>query len=115
MKNNNALFDDMYRRYINNNWIPDEEIPNDREKKVIKENFYLLLPLIFNELTDRQRDVMTLYYGHNQTQEQIARTLKINQSNVSVHLNQAVRTVDKQFTMIYKCSIWSLRYEKGVN
>lgn len=108
----NNLFDDMYRR-TNLNGYTEDKLPNDREKTAIKESFYYMLPLILNEMTQRQRDVISLYYGYNNTQDDIARTLRINQSNVSVHLSNALAVVDKYFLIIYKSTLWGLRYEKG--
>lgn len=113
MENNN-LFDELYKIY-NVNGYTEDRVPDDRERKAISESFYYLLPLIFNEMTDRQRSVINLYYGYNQTQRDIAHTLRINQSNVSIHLNKATEVAMQYFNIIYKATLWGLRYGKGEN
>lgn len=113
MENNN-LFDELYKLY-NVNGYTEDRVPDDRERKAISESFYYLLPLVFNEMTDRQRSVINLYYGYNQTQRDIARTLRINQSNVSIHLRQATEVAMRYFNIIYKSTLWGLRYGKGEN
>lgn len=113
MENNN-LFDELYKIY-NVNAYTEDRVPDDCERKAISESFYYLLPLIFNEMSDRQRSVINLYYGYNQTQRDIARTLRINQSNVSIHLKQATEVAMRYFNIIYKATLWGLRYGKGEN
>lgn len=107
----NNLFDEIYRTYNINGYISDRA-PNDEEKEAICKTFYLLLPLILNDMSDRQRDVIALAYGYNQTQTDIARTLGINQSNVSIHLKGAHEVINKYFNIIFKATLWGLRYEK---
>ena len=67
------------------------ETAADRERRhALRDFFQAVLPavreLIENELTERQREVLRLYYFEGHTQEDIAALLDLKQSTVSRHL-----------------------------
>lgn len=109
---NNNLFDDLYQEYKINGYIVGNE-PNEEEKDVICKCFYILLPLILSNMSARQREVITLIYGYNKTQNQVAKQLNISQSNISAHLRIAYRIASNYFNLIFKATLLGLRYEKG--
>lgn len=111
---NNNLFDDLYQEYKINGYIVGNE-PNEEEKDVICKCFYILLPLILSNMSARQREVITLIYGNNKTQNQVAKQLNISQSNISAHLRIAYRIASNYFNVIFKATLLGLRYEKGKN
>jgi FixJ family two-component response regulator len=68
----------------------------DRERRYAMSEFYQeVRPAVFGlidlKLTKRQREVVTLYYVHDKTQEDIAAILELTQSTVSRHLFGTVR------------------------
>lgn len=74
-------------------WFESEE---DRERRYAFRDFFgSVKPVVFDlldqELTRRQREVVTLYYVHGKTQEDIATILDLSQSTVSRHLFGTVR------------------------
>jgi predicted transcriptional regulator len=74
-------------------WFEDDV---DRERRhAMREFFEQVAPavesLIDEELTDRQREVVKLYYFYGKTQEDIAEILDLTQSTVSRHLFGTVR------------------------
>ena len=74
-------------------WFESEE---DRERRYAFRDFFgTVKPVVFDlldqELTRRQREVVTLYYVHGKTQEDIATILDLSQSTVSRHLFGTVR------------------------
>jgi RNA polymerase sigma factor (sigma-70 family) len=78
-------------------WFETEE---DRERRyALQEFFQSMLPvvrdLIDAQLTARQRQVLTLYYFDNKTQEDIAAILGLTQSTVSRHLFGTARNGKK--------------------
>lgn len=63
----------------------------DRERRYALEEFFAsVLPavqeMLQDSLTPRQREVLSLYYFDNLTQEEIAERLRLSQSTVSRHL-----------------------------
>lgn len=110
----NNLFDSLYYEYKNNGYIVGEE-PNEQEKDAICKCFYILLPLILNDMSTRQREVISLIYGYNKTQNQVAKELNISQSNISTHLRIAYQIAYDYFNIIFKATLLGLRYEKGKN
>lgn len=111
---NNNLFDSLYREYKNKGCIVGEE-PNEQEKDAICKCFYILLPLILKNMSPRQREVITLIYGYNKTQNQVAKELNISQSNISTHLRIAYRIASNYFNVIFNATLFGLRYEKRKN
>lgn len=111
---NNNLFDSLYHEYKNKGCIVGEE-PNEQEKDVICKCFYILLPLILSNMSARQREVITLIYGYNKTQNQVAKELNISQSNISTHLRIAYQIVNNFFNIIFKATLIGLRYEERKN
>jgi RNA polymerase sigma factor (sigma-70 family) len=111
---NNNLFDALYQEYKINGYIVGNE-PNEQEKDAICKCFYILLPLILKNMSPRQREVITLIYGHNKTQNQVAKELNISQSNISTHLRIAYQIVNNFFNIIFKATLIGLRYEKRKN
>jgi hypothetical protein len=74
-------------------WFETEE---DRERRHALHDFFhsvtpIVTKIIDSELTTRQREVVTLYYFHGKTQEDIAAILDVSQSTVSRHLFGTVR------------------------
>jgi len=72
------------------------ETKEDRERRQALTDFFeAVLPsveeLIHQHLTDRQREVLLLYYFYGKTQEDIAAMLALSQSTVSRHLFGTVR------------------------
>ncbi len=72
----------------------------DRKKRWAMQDFYQevrapVFDLLDASLTPRQREVVTLYYLYNKTQEDIAVILQISQSTVSRHLFGTVRAGKK--------------------
>jgi hypothetical protein len=68
----------------------------DRERKYAMRDFFeqvapAVEAIIDEELTDRQREVVKLYYFYGKTQEDIAEILALTQSTVSRHLFGTVR------------------------
>jgi DNA-directed RNA polymerase specialized sigma24 family protein len=71
-----------------NPWFETEQ---DRERRYALQDFFQsVLPavnrLIETNLTDRQREILRLYYFQGMTQVEIAETLDLTQSTVSRHL-----------------------------
>ena len=74
-------------------WFETEQ---DRERRYAFEEFFTQVSpaiggLIEAELTQRQREVVRLYYYHGKTQQDIAVILNLSQSTVSRHLFGTVR------------------------
>jgi predicted transcriptional regulator len=72
------------------------ETETDRERRhALNEFFSAVLPVIRTHidtrLTDRQREILHLYYFCNKSQEDIAEILSLTQSTVSRHLFGTVR------------------------
>lgn len=108
---NNNLFDCLYDDYKNRGYIVGEK-PNEQEKDAIYKSFYILFPLVLEDMSVRQREVITLIYGYNMTQSQVAKKLNISQSNVSTHLKIAYQIANNYFNIIFKATLLGLRYEK---
>ncbi len=53
------------------------------------------LPEALEKLTDRQREVVIMYFWHNLTQQEIADELGITQKVVAVHLKRSLRKLGK--------------------
>nr|DAK79850.1 MAG TPA: Sigma70 [Caudoviricetes sp.] len=111
---NNNLFDALYQEYKINGHIIGNE-PNEQEKDTICKCFYILFPLILSNMSPRQSEVITLIYGYNKTQTQVAKELNISQSNVSTYLRIAYQIVSNYFNIIFKATLLGLRYEKEKN
>lgn len=78
-------------------WFETEE---DRDHRYAMEDFYrsvtpFVNELITSSLTKRQREVVSLYFVHGKTQEDIAAILDLSQSTVSRHLFGTVRNGKK--------------------
>lgn len=74
-------------------WYESEE---DRERRYAFEEFFdevrpVVKDMLGKQLTKRQQEVVTLYYVHGKTQEDIAAILNLSQSTVSRHLFGTVR------------------------
>ena len=74
-------------------WFETEE---DRDRREIFSDFFAdvkptVLNLIDTKLTNRQMEVVKLYYLYDKTQEDIATILDLSQSTVSRHLFGTVR------------------------
>lgn len=59
---------------------------NSRQNAVLKR---VLHRVIDNELTHRQKEIVSLYYFHNKNILEISKDLGINKSTVSRHLSRA--------------------------
>ncbi len=78
-------------------WYETEE---DRERRyAMKDFFSAVLPVVVDlmgqQLTTRQREILHLYYFCDKTQEDIAEMLQLTQSTVSRHLFGTVRNGKK--------------------
>jgi len=74
-------------------WFETDE---DRERRYAFEDFFeevrpFVHELIDRGLTRRQQEIVTLYYVHGKTQEDIATILDLTQSTVSRHLFGTMR------------------------
>jgi len=74
-------------------WFETEE---DRVRRHAFQDFFrdvkpVIVEMIDSELTNRQRQIVTLYYFQGKTQEDIAAILDLSQSTVSRHLFGTVR------------------------
>lgn len=107
----NNLFDVIYEDYNINDFTINTQV-SEAEKNVICKNFYFLFPFILEEMTKRQREILTLKYGYDKNQCEISEMLIISQSNVSIHLNAALKIVKKYYNIIYRATIFAFRYEK---
>ena len=58
-----------------------------RRQSIINEAIPIVNKIISTELTPRQRQVVLLYFGEQNTEVEIARKLRISQPTVSQHLN----------------------------
>jgi len=72
------------------------ETGEERERRYAFEDFFeqmisVIRELIDRELTQRQREVVRLYYYHGKSQQDIAVILDLSQSTVSRHLFGTVR------------------------
>lgn len=72
------------------------ETEDDRERRYALQDFFRgVLPAVQDiiqvRLTDRQRQIINLYFFQNKTQEDIAEILDLTQSTVSRHLFGTVR------------------------
>lgn len=63
---------------------------------------YIMAVLHSNLLTDRQKQVMRLYYIDNLTQRQIAERLHINITTVSRHHKYAIKKIKRVFIEVYE-------------
>jgi len=74
-------------------WFETEE--DRRRRHALCEFYQRVLPavseLIDEALTERQKEILRLYYFEDKTQEDIARTLDLSQSTVSRHLFGTLR------------------------
>ena len=78
-------------------WFETDE---DRDHRYTMDDFYrsvkpYVSELISKSLTKRQREVVSLYFMHGKTQEDIAAILELSQSTVSRHLFGTVRNGKK--------------------
>jgi len=69
-------------------WFETDE---DRDRRYALQDFFqAVLPVVTEyieeSLTDRQREIVQLYFFHGKTQEDIAAMLDVSQSTVSRHL-----------------------------
>lgn len=74
-------------------WFETQE---DRDRREVFSDFFaevkpIVLDLIDTKLTNRQMEVVKLYYLYEKTQEDIATILDLSQSTVSRHLFGTVR------------------------
>lgn len=67
---------------------------NNYQLKLMKE---MAIKALRNELTERQQQIFTLYYGEEINTPTIAKILNLNQSTVSRHLTTARKKLQKIF------------------
>jgi len=74
-------------------WHEYNSSPKDRSKreKVLRQIVPVLIDIISNDLTPRQRQVMELCFLEQQTEEAVAKRLRITQPTVSQHLYGKMR------------------------
>lgn len=70
---------------------PEDQVRRHAFNDFFKEVKPVVIGIIDSELTNRQREVVTLYYFQGKTQEDIAAILDLSQSTVSRHLFGTVR------------------------
>ena len=99
------MYKDIYNYCRNNSDIRKELVDYDALEIVFTKLLKRMTPLLFRELTQKQRDIITLYYGHCLSQLTIAETLGITQSTVSVLLNRALVTLNEYSMYIYNTMI----------
>src|SRR5687767_7361022 len=73
---------------------PDEPI-NERRARLRAELIAALRDLVSSRLTDRQRQIVQLYFFEGRTQQEIAEKLEISQQTVSRQLFGVVRNGKK--------------------
>lgn len=78
----------------------DENTPDPLEALIYKEQSEEMTDIIAlsNFLTDRQRQIMELYYHNGYSKAEIARLLGISQAAVNHHLGDAVKKILKKFS-----------------
>ena len=81
-RRNALLYDALYR--------PAQEGEHSTNRRELEEAARLLRIAIQNELTDRQRACLTLYYMDGNTMQEIAERLGTTRGNVSKRIKKAV-------------------------
>lgn len=81
-RRNALLYDALYR--------PAQEGAHSTNRRELEEAARLLRIAIQNELTDRQRACLTLYYMEGNTMQEIAERLGTTRGNVSKRIKKAV-------------------------
>ena len=81
-RRNALLYDALYR--------PAQEGAHSTNQRELEEAARLLRIAIQNELTDRQRACLTLYYMEGNTMQEIAERLGTTRGNVSKRIKKAV-------------------------
>ena len=81
-RRNALLYDALYR--------PAQEGAHSTNRRELEEAARLLRIAIQNELTDRQRACLTLYYMEGNTMQEIAARLGTTRGNVSKRIKKAV-------------------------
>lgn len=81
-RRNALLYDALYR--------PAQEGAHSTNRRELEEAARLLRIAIQNELTDRQRACLTLYYMERNTMQEIAERLGTTRGNVSKRIKKAV-------------------------
>lgn len=77
------------------NWFREQfqDSPTISRKELKTQQKKMLLRIIQNELPDKQREYLILYFYHNMRVIDIARKFDVNKGTVSRELKQAVRTL----------------------
>lgn len=96
-------------------WYETEE---DRERRYALQDFFqsvlpVVVDLMDQQLTARQREILHLYYFCDKTQEDIAAMLELSQSTVSRHLFGTVRNGKKVGGAIPKLQKAVERFDTG--
>ncbi|MBB6214975.1 RNA polymerase sigma factor (sigma-70 family) [Anaerosolibacter carboniphilus] len=81
-----------YLFYIMDSSSKMQQSTNQSQIKKLKK---ILQKAIEMELTEKQKQILLMYYYENKNQRQIAEELSMNQSNVSRNLRQAERKLKK--------------------
>lgn len=78
----------------------DENTPDPLEALIYKEQSEEMTDIIAlsNFLTDRQRQIMELYYHNGYSKAEIARVLKLSKPTIQQHLSEAVKKILKKFS-----------------
>ena len=79
--------------------FPDPNAVDPLEALIEKEQNEITLLSLADFLTDRQKEVMTLYYEKSYTKTETARELAIDESAVRHHLKQAAKKILKNFSL----------------
>lgn len=78
----------------------DENAPDPLEALICKEQSEEMTDIIAlsDFLTDRQRQIMELYYHNGYSKAEIARVLKLSKPTIQQHLSEAVKKILKKFS-----------------
>lgn len=96
----NGYHHGIYLDNDDSDWCDESSVPSAEDEVMEREDEreeHERLRQAMEKLTDRQREIVNLYYFLKLTQEEIAKRLGIPQSNVSITLNRAVANLKKKF------------------
>lgn len=71
------------------------DLPNDTNRRRIRAALRFLEHAIRFELTDRQREILLLYYRDDLTMQQIAERLHLTRGTVCKHIHKAVARLQR--------------------
>ena len=78
----------LYENFLGTQEEWGEGASNQRRIEALKKQ---LLPMLRDQLTDRQRQILILYFFEQKSQTEIAQLLQVNRSTVCRTLNRGIR------------------------